>query len=85
MRPDAFLARENDFVRVSGQLKVFGHKRYINATHVRKIVDFHEVYYHLLEVMAVTRTLEVGPVRVSCSAHCAPRNTDARFLFSLAR
>lgn len=56
---------ENDYVRVSGTLKTFGNKRYINASHVRKIDDFHELYFHLLDAMTITLTLQRGPVRFS--------------------
>lgn len=42
------------YVRVTGALKAFGNKRYINATHIRVASDPHEVYFHVLEAIAVT-------------------------------
>lgn len=46
--------RESMYVRVTGALKAFGNKRYINATHIRVASDPHEVYFHVLEAIAVT-------------------------------
>jgi len=52
---------ENDtFVRVTGSLKMFGPKRYINATHIRPVQDYHETHFHLLEAMAVVVFHEKG-------------------------
>lgn len=51
------------YVRVTGTLKNFGNKRYINASSVRPSVDPHELYFHLLEVMYVNIAHERGPVR----------------------
>lgn len=59
------MCRENNLVRVTGQLKSFNNRRYINATHVKKVADPHELFYHMLEVMTVTRMLEHGPVRTN--------------------
>lgn len=56
--------REHQYVRVTGGLKSFGKKRYINATHIREVKDSHEIYFHILEAIAVTLILERGPVRV---------------------
>jgi len=52
----------NTYVRIMGGLKSFGKKRYINANQVRQVTDPHEVYYHILEAITVTLTLERGPV-----------------------
>ncbi|PPQ73019.1 hypothetical protein CVT26_014667 [Gymnopilus dilepis] len=52
---------EQQYVRVTGGLKSFGKKRYINATHIRPIKEPHEVYFHILETIAVTLILERGP------------------------
>ncbi|KAG0707672.1 replication protein A subunit RPA32 [Suillus ampliporus] len=45
---------EGSYVRVSGALKMFGSKRYVNATHIRLVKSPHELYFHLLEAMTVT-------------------------------
>ncbi|KAF5330919.1 hypothetical protein D9619_005432 [Psilocybe cf. subviscida] len=52
---------ENRYVRVTGGLKSFGKKRYINASHIRNVTDPHEIYFHVLEAIAVTLTIERGP------------------------
>ncbi|KAF8077881.1 replication protein A subunit RPA32 [Lyophyllum atratum] len=51
---------ETMFVRVTGTLKTFGSKRYINATHIRVATDPHEVYFHILEAIAVTLMVDRG-------------------------
>ena len=50
-------------MRVTGGLKSFGTKRYINALHIRPIKDPHEVYYHIAEVINASLVLERGVVR----------------------
>ncbi|EGN93261.1 hypothetical protein SERLA73DRAFT_189801 [Serpula lacrymans var. lacrymans S7.3] len=52
---------EGTYVRVLGNLKMFGNKRYINATHIRNVQSPDEIYFHLLEAMTVTLTWERGP------------------------
>ncbi|KAI0082629.1 replication protein A, subunit RPA32 [Panus rudis PR-1116 ss-1] len=52
---------EDMYVRVMGNIKSFGNKRYVNATHQRAIKDAHEIEFHLLEAAAVKVTLERGP------------------------
>ena len=49
-------------VRVIGTIKAYGGRQYINASHIRKVTDFHELLFHALEACAVTLTLERGPV-----------------------
>jgi len=49
-------------VRITGALKMFGNKRYINVTHLRASTDPHELYYHILESIAVTLMAERGQV-----------------------
>ncbi|KAG2157200.1 replication protein A subunit RPA32 [Suillus clintonianus] len=51
---------EGSYVRVSGTLKMFGSKRYVNATHIRPVKSPHELYFHLLEAMTVTLTWAKG-------------------------
>jgi hypothetical protein len=55
--------REGIYVRLTGFLKAFGGKKYINATYMRPVTDFSEVDFHFLECITVTLTLERGPVR----------------------
>ncbi|KAH7889370.1 hypothetical protein F5I97DRAFT_1843780 [Phlebopus sp. FC_14] len=52
---------EGAYVRVSGSLKTFGSKRYINATHVRPVKSPNEIYFHILEAMTITLIWERGP------------------------
>jgi hypothetical protein len=57
--------RPDDYVRVSGNLKVFGgnSKRFLNASYVRKIEDtMYEPQFHILEVIYVHRCLTEGEV-----------------------
>ncbi|KAH7922100.1 replication protein A subunit RPA32, partial [Leucogyrophana mollusca] len=53
--------REGTYVRVSGSLKMFGNKKYINATHLRPVKSVDEIYFHLLEAMTVTLIWTKGP------------------------
>ncbi|KAF9484720.1 replication protein A, subunit RPA32 [Pholiota conissans] len=52
---------EMRYVRVTGSLKSFGKKKYINATHIRNITDPHEIYFHILEAITVCLIVERGP------------------------
>ncbi|KII88398.1 hypothetical protein PLICRDRAFT_161449 [Plicaturopsis crispa FD-325 SS-3] len=52
---------EGVFVRVTGALKTFGQKRYVNATQVRLSPNPSELYFHFLDAMTVTRIREKGP------------------------
>jgi len=51
----------NQYVRVLGTLKAFGGKRYLNAHHIRPIMDFNEIHYHLLETTAIHLHMTKGP------------------------
>ncbi|KAI0006130.1 replication protein A subunit RPA32 [Russula compacta] len=51
----------NTFARVTGTIKTFGPKRYINATRIRPVQDAQEPFFHLLDVMAVQLTFDRGP------------------------
>jgi len=53
--------QEGIYVRLSGFMKSFGNKKYIKASYMRPITDFNEIYFHLLECITVTLTLERGP------------------------
>ncbi|KAI6045748.1 replication protein A subunit RPA32 [Pisolithus marmoratus] len=52
---------EGVYVRVLGSLKMFGNKKYINATHIRPVSSPAEIYFHVLEAMTVTLIWERGP------------------------
>ncbi|THH20680.1 hypothetical protein EW146_g718 [Bondarzewia mesenterica] len=56
---------EGSYVRVTGTLKTYGNKRYINTVHIRPIKDWHEheLWFHIAEIMAITLTFDRGPVR----------------------
>ena len=56
--------REGNYVRVSGTLKTYGSKRYINTAHIRLLKDWpeHELFFHIAETMAVTLMFDRGPV-----------------------
>lgn len=54
--------RENAHVRVTGVLKNFSSKRYINANNIRRVTDFHEIPFHMNEVMYVMAVHQRGPV-----------------------
>ncbi|KAL9715212.1 Replication factor A protein 2 [Leucoagaricus gongylophorus] len=53
--------QEGIYVRVSGFMKSFGNKKYINASYMRPITDSNEVFYHLAECITVSLTLQRGP------------------------
>lgn len=52
---------ENTYIRIMGTLKSFGNRRYINATHVRPVVDPHEYYFHATEAAYVQQVYQRGP------------------------
>lgn len=41
------------YVRIIGTMKSFNHKRSVNATVLKKVEDFNEINYHLLQVVYV--------------------------------
>lgn len=49
-------------MRITGGLKSFNSKRYINTSHIRPITDKDEIFFHLLECITTTLILERGPV-----------------------
>ncbi|KAH8116775.1 replication protein A, subunit RPA32 [Phellopilus nigrolimitatus] len=53
--------KEGTYVRVTGVLKNFSNKRYINANSVRPCTDAHELYFHMMEVMYVSLVHQRGP------------------------
>ncbi|KAL0946592.1 hypothetical protein HGRIS_012793 [Hohenbuehelia grisea] len=51
---------ENMYVRVTGSIKSFGNKRYVNATHIRVCTDPHEAIFHTMEAMTASLIAERG-------------------------
>ena len=60
----AYLRRSNTFARVTGNIKTFGSRKYINASQIRPIRDPHEIFFHLLDVIAVQLSFDRVPVRI---------------------
>ena len=60
----AYLRRPKTFARVTGNIKTFGSKKYINASQIRPARDAHEPFFHLLDVIAVQLTFDRGSVRI---------------------
>jgi replication factor A2 len=48
---------------VTGVLKTFGQKRYINALNVRPVKNPLEPHFHILDVMYADVAAQRGPVR----------------------
>ena len=72
--------RPNSFARVTGTIKTYGSKKYINATHIRPIRDAHEPFFHMLEVMAVQLIFDRGPV-----GNFIPASVRGQLMIQLAR
>ena len=60
----AYLHRPKTFARVTGNIKTFGSKKYINASQIRPVGDTHEPFFHLLDVIAVQLSFDRGSVRI---------------------
>lgn len=58
------------YIRVTGGLKAFGNKRYINTQHIRPVNDPHEISFHTLEAITTTLILERGAVSVLLLSIC---------------
>lgn len=52
--------QQNQYVRVIGALKSFHDKLQITAQVVKPITDFHEIFYHKAEALAVTLQIRKG-------------------------
>ena len=61
----AYFYRPKTFARVTGNIKTFGSKKYINASQIRPVRDPHEVFFHLLDVIAVQLAFDRGSVKMS--------------------
>jgi hypothetical protein len=57
-------SRQDTYVSVLGGLKSFGGKRHISAQNIRRVEDFNQVHYHLLESLYISLTLR-NPNKVS--------------------
>lgn len=53
--------RASIYVRVIGELEQYNGRNYLNITNIRKIVDYHEFCFHILDAMIITLTYERGP------------------------
>ncbi|KAH8089703.1 hypothetical protein HD553DRAFT_327748 [Filobasidium floriforme] len=73
---------QDTYVSVLGVLKSFGGKRHISAQNIRRVEDFNEVHYHLLEALYISLTLR-NPNKGMGGAASAPAragNTHADYL-----
>lgn len=67
---------EDRYIRITGGLKAFGNKRYINTQHIRPVSDPHETWFHLIEAITTTLTLERGPPNANGQAQ--PRAAQSK-------
>ena len=68
IRHHYWTSRQDTYVSVLGVLKSFGGKRHISAQNIRRVEDFNEVHYHLLEALYISLTLR-NPNKVSIQQH----------------
>jgi hypothetical protein len=68
----AYLRRPKTFARVTGNIKTFGSRKYINASQIRPVRDPHENFFHLLDVIAVQLTFDRGSVKIFPVSRCTP-------------
>ncbi|KAJ3520170.1 hypothetical protein NM688_g9200 [Phlebia brevispora] len=52
--------QQGEYIRLMGQIKQFGNKRYLNATHLRPVKDNHEFLFHPLDAITTTLMMERG-------------------------
>ncbi|KAJ4488149.1 replication protein A subunit RPA32 [Lentinula aciculospora] len=50
----------NQVIRVTGHLKAFGNRKYINAVNIRPSEDPHEIYFHMMDALTVSLSLHNG-------------------------
>ncbi|EIM90097.1 replication protein A subunit RPA32 [Stereum hirsutum FP-91666 SS1] len=60
---DSSTIKELQYARITGTIKTYNDKKYINCINIRPAKDSHEIYFHLSEAMAVTLFHERGSVR----------------------
>ena len=68
----AYLRRPKTFARVTGNIKTFGSRKYINASQIRPVRDYHEIFFHQLDVIAVQLTFDRGSVKILPVSRCIP-------------
>ncbi|KIY43364.1 replication protein A, subunit RPA32 [Fistulina hepatica ATCC 64428] len=61
------------YARVTGTFKQFGSKRYIAATFIRPVADFHEPIFHMLETMMVSKILKGGVSSSAIASNTSPQ------------
>lgn len=54
--------REHMYARVTGTLKQFGSKKYLNLAHIQPVTDPHELIFHMFEAVYVTMEYSRGQV-----------------------
>ena len=54
--------RDHTYARVTGTLKQFGTKKYLNVAHIQPVTDPHELFFHIFEAVYVTLAYSRGPV-----------------------
>jgi replication factor A2 len=52
------------YARVTGTLKQFGNKKYLNVAHIQPVNDPHEIIFHFFEAVYVTMEYSRGSVRM---------------------
>jgi len=52
------------YAKVTGTLKQFGSKKYLNVAHIQPVTDPHEIVCHLLHAVYVTMEYSRGPISV---------------------
>lgn len=50
------------YARVTGTLKQFGTKKYLNVAHIQPVTDPHELIFHTFEAIYVTLAYSRGHV-----------------------
>lgn len=50
------------YARVTGTLKQFGNKKYLNVAHIQPVTDPHELLFHFFEASYVTMVYSRGLV-----------------------
>lgn len=58
------MSRNHMYARVTGTLKQFSGKKYLNLAHIQPVMDPHELIFHFFEAICVTMEYSRGPVRL---------------------
>jgi hypothetical protein len=54
----AYYLSENAYARVTGNINWFHSQKYINASRIKPVSDPHEIFHHLLDVIAVQASFD---------------------------